>query len=424
MRILVLANAMNTLSGGDKRFIEIFKRFKDRGHSVKVMLPKIGYKICKDENLNVTYQILPISLAIVRAHLMLSNLLRSVIASLVIIKNLKKYDVVYSTSDFLNDTIPAMLLRLIDKKMKWVAVTHYLIPEPSTREGNFLTNLIAFFTQRISVKIMGMLADLIITSTMFLKSQLTDLGVPKNKIEVGSNGINTKLIDDIPEKAKYYDACFVARFRPSKGIYDVIDIWEIVCKKKKNAKLIMIGDGEKAIINELNYRIKQKELSENVKIIGFRKSFDVYHIMKQSKIFLYPDTENGWGIATAEAMCSKCAVIAYDLPVYREVFGGGVIYVPLKNTSRFAEVVLNLLYNGELTKEQGERSRAVVDKYDWDKIALVEMINICDILPREAEKRKYNPAGCPLPNKHDFSPPEELRKEQPKNLRQTRPIRK
>lgn len=377
--MMVLANAMNTLSGGDKRFIEICKRFKDMGHLVKVMLPKTGQKICRDENLDVTFQVLPVYSSNILGPI-LSNLLRSVIASLLIIRNFRKFDVVYSTSDVLNDTLPAVLFRLIDKKVKWVAVTHYLIPKPCARGGRFLTNFIAFSTQKISVKIMGMYADLVITPTMFLKLQLASLGVPKIKIEVGSNGVNTKLIDGIHEKTKYYDACFVARLQPSKGIYDVIDVWELVCKKMKRAKLIMVGSGEKTIVSELNHRIEQKSLGENVEIIGFRKSFDVYHIMKQSKMFLYPDVENGWGIAAAEAMCSKCVVVAYDLPVYQEVFGEGAIYVPLKNISRFAEAVLNLLHNEELASELGKRSRILVDKYDWDKIALAEKINIENML--------------------------------------------
>ena len=379
MKILVLANAMNTLSGGDKRFIEIFKRFKAKGYSVKIMLPKIGYKICKDENLDVTYQILPIH-SENNLGSILSNLLRLVIANLVVIKNLRKHDVVYSTSDFLNDTIPAMFLKLIDKKIKWVAVTHYLIPEPSTRDGNFLTNLVSFFTQRISIGAMKRYADLIITSTDFLKSQLVSLGAPENKIKVGSNGIDTKLIDDIPEGTRYYDACFVARLKPSKGIYDVIHIWERVCRKKENAKLIMVGDGEEVIINKLHNLIKQKKLTRNVEMVGFRRSVDTYKIMKSSKLLLYADSENGWGIAIAEAMCSKCAVIAYDLPVYREVFGDGILLVPLKNVSKFADVVVDLLFNESLRRKLGERSRTIVEKYDWGKIALAEMVNIQNML--------------------------------------------
>lgn len=102
--------------------------------------------------------------------------------------------------------------------------------------------------------------------------------------------------------------------------------------------------------------------------------------MKQSKIFLYPDTENGWGIAAAEAMCSKCPVIAYDLPVYREVFGDGVIYVPLKNISKFSEAVLNLLYDEMLIRKLGKRSRDIVEKYDWDKIASTELVNLQEVL--------------------------------------------
>lgn len=377
MKILVLANAVNTLSGGDKRFIEIFRRLESNGHSIKVMLPKIGYNICRDENLNVTYQVLPVP-SENRLGIILSNFLRTIIAIFVIMKNYGLYDVVYSTSDFINDTIPAMFLKLIDRKVKWVAVTHYLIQEPSKRDGDFLTNLIALFTQRISVKFMGASADLIITSTAFLKSQLVHLGIRENKIKVGSNGINIKLIDEIPENAKYYDACFAARLRPSKGIYDLLNIWEVVCKNK-DANLVIVGHGEKTIIDELNQQIKQKGLLGKVELIGFRKSKDLYKIMKQSKLFLYLDNENGWGIAVAEAMCSKCVVVAYDLQVYREVFGDGILYVPLRNISKFGETITELLSNEDLVKKLGEQSRTIICKYDWDKIAFAEEINIKNI---------------------------------------------
>jgi len=59
MKIPVTANVMNTLSDGDKRFIEIFRRLKNQGHLARVMLPREGYNICKNENLDVPHQILP-----------------------------------------------------------------------------------------------------------------------------------------------------------------------------------------------------------------------------------------------------------------------------------------------------------------------------------------------------------------------------
>jgi len=382
MRILVLANAMTNLSGGDKRFIEIFRRFRKQGHFVRIMLPRVGYKICKNENLDVSYQILP-ARVLNRMGPILSNLLRSILGCTLVVKNFGKFDVVYSSSDFLNDTIPAFFLRFIDKRTRWVAVTHYLIPLPSKRAiGNFITNFVSFFTQRISVSLMRRYADQIITSSMFLKLQLVSLGVRENKIQVGSNGVDTKLIDSVRSTPlRSYDACFAARLHPSKGVFDVIDAWELVCRKKRDAKLVMVGYGKDTIVSELRVRIERKGLSNNVELIGFRKSSGVYEFMKQSKLFLYGDTENGWGIAIAEAMASKCVALAYDLPVYKEVFGDSIIYVPWRNINKFAEAILNLLSNEKLIHEMGEQSRVFVSKYDWDRIALGELRNISSIIP-------------------------------------------
>jgi glycosyltransferase involved in cell wall biosynthesis len=98
--------------------------------------------------------------------------------------------------------------------------------------------------------------------------------------------------------------------------------------------------------------------------------------MKKSKLFLYGDTENGWGIAIAEAMASECVVLAYDLPVYKEIYEDSIIYVPWRNISKFAESILTLLSNEQLLCEMGKQSRFFVGRYDWDNIALGELKNI------------------------------------------------
>lgn len=372
---MILANAMNTLSGGDRRFIEVFKRC-NRDFSIRIMLTNVGFNICRNENLNVDYQILPIRSENILGPA-LSNFLRLVVSTFLSFRS-PKYDVVYSTSEFPNDTIPAMLMRLRNKTTKWVAVTHYLLPPPSVRTGKFFRNSIAFFVQRRSINIMKKYADLIITQTSFLKSQLVSLGFPENRVEVGFSGIDTRFIDSIQEPSKTYDACFVARLNPSKGIYDVINIWELVCSKKEDAKLIMVGGGEKSIVDKLKELIKQKGLTGKIEIAGFCKTVDVYKIMKSSKLFLYADTENGWGMAIAEAMCCRCPAIAYDLPVYREAFGDTIDLVPLKDIQGFSERIIDLLLNEALLKEKGKRSRAMVEKYDWEKIACRELKIIQD----------------------------------------------
>jgi glycosyltransferase involved in cell wall biosynthesis len=276
MKILVLANAMNTLSGGDKRFVEIFRRIHNKGHPVSIMLPQIGYTICKAEKLGVSYQVLPFP-SLNNLGPVLSNFLRSLLACILVVKDFGKYDVVYSSSDFLNDTIPGFVLKMINKRVKWVSVTHYLIPPPSERDGSFFANLVSFISQRITVGLMRRFVNQVITSSLFLKKQLVSLGVSKDKIRVGSNGVDIKLIDNMPSnQSRYYDACFAARLHPSKGVYDVLDAWELVCKSKPDSKLVMIGYGKAAVINEIRDRIARKQLSNNIELAGFKKSFIVY----------------------------------------------------------------------------------------------------------------------------------------------------
>jgi glycosyltransferase involved in cell wall biosynthesis len=380
MKIIVLANAMNTLSGGDKRFVEIFRRFAAKGHHVRIMLPRVGYNICTQEKLNVSYHILP-GYILNNLGPVLSNVLRSFVSCLSIVKDYGKFDVIYSSSDFLNDTFPAFFLKLFDKRLKWVAVTHYLIPQPSVRDGNFFANIFSFTSQRVSVLFMKHFVNEIITSSIYLKKQLILLGVQEQKIQVGSNGVDLKFINRIPESSpRIYDACFAARLHPSKGVYDVIDAWELVCKSKPAAKLVMVGYGKDAVVTELYKRINQKGLTNNVELVGFRKSSGVYEFMKKSKLFLYGDTENGWGIAIAEAMASKCTVLAYDLSVYKEVFEDSIVYIPWRNIPKFAETILDLLSDEQLINEMGERSYTFVSKYDWDHIALGELKNIDKVL--------------------------------------------
>jgi len=55
-------------------------------------------------------------------------------------------------------------------------------------------------------------------------------------------GVDSTTISDIRSE-KIYDACFVGRFHPQKGLSDLIEIWSRVCNEKKDAKLGLIGGG-------------------------------------------------------------------------------------------------------------------------------------------------------------------------------------
>jgi len=373
LRILLLANAMNTLSGGDKRFVELSRRWAKLGHLVTVMTTPVGCEICRKERLEATYLILPFRF-VDKLNQITCNLIRTLLASVIILK--KNADVVYSTSDFLNDMLPALLLRRVvhwRSKLKWVALTFYLIPPPWRRKGELVTNIVAYFLQRVSLLIFRVGPDLVITNTSLLRDELRRIGVAK-PIEALPNGIDAESIKKTPASDRLSDAVFVARMKSSKGAFDAILVWEQVCRRLRNAQLAMIGAGDVKTTRLLQNEIHKRNLESNVALLGFANSRTVYALMKSSKLLIYMDTESGWGITICEAMGCGLPVIAYDLPAFREVYGDAIDLIPIGDVRRFSKTVLNVLTNDDLRVRRAQKAREAVQKYDWDQIARDELL--------------------------------------------------
>lgn len=69
---------------------------------------------------------------------------------------------------------------------------------------------------------------------------------------------------------------------------------------------------------------------------------------RESKVFIHPSHEEGFGVAPLEAQACGLPVVAWNLPVYQEVFPKGMIKVEMGDIKRFADKVLDLLNNKKL----------------------------------------------------------------------------
>jgi glycosyltransferase involved in cell wall biosynthesis len=89
----------------------------------------------------------------------------------------------------------------------------------------------------------------------------------------------------------------VGWFNPQKNHTYIIEIFKNVVAKKKNARLILIGDGEYK--NEIEQECKKKSIEDKVLFLGVRD--DVNRIMNAFDVFLFPSKYEGLGIALIEA---------------------------------------------------------------------------------------------------------------------------
>jgi glycosyltransferase involved in cell wall biosynthesis len=355
------------ISGGDIRFIEIAKRFPRENVEIWVVTSKLGKGLCEERGLKAKYVLTTTE---DRINNVIYTYLRRIICAIFLKLEIKNNAILWSTSDFLPDVFPAFLLKRKNPRMIWIASIYHLIPDPFKRSGRLkLSNVLSYVGQWVSLLMIRRQADLIQTETRFLKSKLVKkYKMSSERIIVIPSGIDTKVIEASSSKEKIYDACFLARLHPSKGIFDLIKAWEYVCERKKDVKLAIAGGGPIKILGKLKSMVKSLGLERNVAILGFLSEEEKYKLLRSSKLYLLPSYEEGIPITFYEAMYCGLPVVTYYLPTYEEI-KDYIVSVPLGDVKKLAEEIIRLLEDEDLALRLGDKGRKLAKEHTWDKVA-------------------------------------------------------
>ena len=147
----------------------------------------------------------------------------------------------------------------------------------------------------------GLKVDKILTVSDSIEKEFIFSEFIKKKIMCIGNPISTReILDKIKDKKieKKYDICCVARITEQKNPLKFIEIIKELTKTNKNIKAIWVGDGE--LKREVNKKIKEEKLENNIQLIGFQKNPYIY--MAESKVFLLTSDWEGFGLVAAEAL--------------------------------------------------------------------------------------------------------------------------
>ena len=336
-------------SGGDICFLEIVKGLD--GFKKTIITSQMGKELCQENNIEARYLIT--TKERIFQQVILTYLARLIKACLLVFR-VRLPDVIYSSSDFLPDVIPALMARMMIIRGVWIQKIHHLIPEE---------RLIPSLAQEVSLFLIRRFADKVIVVNPLLKEELRRRGFKRAKLIVNPNGVNNIYFSRIRYKAGF-TATFLARLHPSKGIYDLVDIWARVCEQMPRSRLAIVGHGPPDVVAELEDRIKARKLSNNIKLYGYLKDDEAYEILKGSKVFVFPSHEEGFGIAILEAMACGVPVVAYDLPVYREFFGDKINVVPVGATQEFADKIISLITDKAYWLRRHKESLAKAKEFD------------------------------------------------------------
>ncbi|NQU83430.1 MAG: glycosyltransferase family 4 protein [Parcubacteria group bacterium] len=291
-------------------------------------------------------------------------------------KTLKDFNgYIYTANELLFDVIPALKLKLINKN-KWIAVVHWVPPLKFwlRKKSKFLHSLLFLIGEVLGLFIIKHFSNIVLAVSDLTARQLAKLGINSDKLFSVKCGVNFNKIDTIASKIKEktYDAVFMKRIQAVKGVFDLIDIWEIVARKKPKAKLAIMGGG--ADNEQIISLIKSKNLENNIIFLGPIFDFErKIKILARSKLFILPSYEENWAIVMGEAMACKIPVLAYNLLELVDVWQNSFVQISLGDKNFFAEKIINYLDNKILRDKQAELGYQYVQQFEWADIAQKEL---------------------------------------------------
>jgi len=358
------------LSGGDK-LLEKMAKYLPSNVSIKVIIPKIGIKHWHEANLkNVELIELSPSIFDNNNHpilIFVAYLIR-IFQSYFKLNKLKNAQIIYSSTNVFPDVVPVFLFNLFKTRIPWISRIHHLIPPPNKRPGHIFVNIASFILQALSSKMIAKRSTSIIALNRTLKETLVKKGFPQKKLQILGAGIELEKISASKLNKKFAsDAVFVGRLHPTKGVFDLVEIWKKVVNEKPDAKAIIIGGGGKSENQKLKSSINEAHLNHNLFPVGYLTQNFLYCALKSSKIYLFTDYEAGWGMAIAEAMAAGLPVVGYNLDVFGDVFKKGYITVPLGNKDEFAQKIIYILNHPEKYQKLKKGALEQARQLSWRK---------------------------------------------------------
>jgi glycosyltransferase involved in cell wall biosynthesis len=293
-------------------------------------------------------------------------------------------NIVVSSSDFLPDSVPSLVLKRRYPGITWVAAFYLFAPPiwewiagkpgPGLRFAAYQP-----FQQWVLRRLLRH-ADLILTTGEEDRERVISLGRRPESVFAVRGGVDLSVPRSVPEPSeKRYDAVFVGRFHPQKGVRELLRIWQLVCQQRPAARLAMIGTGP--LENELHQLCRDLHLTSSVEFLGFRDGIEKYQVIKSSRVVVHPAVYDSGGMAPAEALACGLPGVAFDLPSLKTYYPKGFLKAPPEDLAGFARHLVRLLSEAPLYRAMSAEAEAVGREWDWDLRATQLLDAIKRVLP-------------------------------------------
>ena len=248
-----------------------------------------------------------------------------------------------------------------------VVVIHQLCREIWFYETKFPVNVSGYVIEPLYLRLYKKIPAITVSeSTM---QDLLNYGF--EDVRIVRDAINCKPLDSIPEKEKNPTLIFVGRLKNSKRVHHIIKAFSLVKKQKTNARLWIVGDGDRDYKQKLRKLVKENKLEDSVTFFGFVDERKKYELMKRAHAIVLTSVREGWGIIVIEANAMGTPAIAYDVHGLRDSVKHGYNGLLVKDgdVEALVNAIINLLEDDKLRDELSRNAIKWAEQFSWDESA-------------------------------------------------------
>lgn len=208
-----------------------------------------------------------------------------------------------------------------------------------------------------------------ITVSPSTKKDLVNFGISPDKIKIIFDGIDCRVLKNLPQKEKKPTICFVGYLSKDKGIEDAIAAFGEIAVGLPQAQFWVVGKGKAKRVCQLEEKTRSLGLSEKVKFWGFVSDEKKLDLMKKAHLLVNPSQREGWSLVVIEANAMGTPVVGYNVPGLRDSIQDGKTGILTKKNSpdHLAQEVIKLLKDKKLYQVLQKNALLWSKKFTWEK---------------------------------------------------------
>lgn len=209
-------------------------------------------------------------------------------------------------------------------------------------------------------------------------------GVPKEKVVVAYNGVDTDEFRPIPRQIsvlqKYGIDGFekiilsVGMVQPRKGQLAMVECMPEILKSWPRSVYVNIGTAyDQSFQDRLLERARELGVAGAVKLHTEVSRGDLVALVNAADVCVHPSTKEPFGLAVVEEMACAKPVVAFDIGAMPEIIDNmeDGILVESKRKEDLARSILEILDDSRLMSKMGAAAREkVVTKFTWERTAM------------------------------------------------------